>query len=615
MHYVELHCHSNYSFKEGASSVEELLMIAKNLEYPALGLTDHDNLCGAMEFSRVANSIGVKPITGAEITMEDGSHITLLVKNRSGYSNLCNLITYSRVGSDTHRLRPRLSWKFFEEHANGLILLTGCSKGNIPKLIVDGRSTDAEIELRKYLDWFGGRNVFVELQQNRVYGDTLRNRGLVSLAQENNVGVVATNNVHYHVRDRHQLHDALVSIKNNKTLETSHIERRPNANFYLKSSYEMSQLFKHYPKAIDNTVAIADRCVFNLKEDLGYKLPDYRVPHGYTTQSYLEYICTKAAVRKYGDRQDIVKERLREEFRLIELHGLAGFFLIYYDIIQIARQVMIDLGLNDVETPLEVRPPGRGRGSSVAMLVGYLIGLSHIDPLQYDLSLGRVINDEMGKTIDIDLDFPRNIREELIKRIHEKYGWDHALITGAISSYKIKGCIKDLGKVLGLPDADLSQLAKQADVYHSRNLREEADRLPNLHDKITMQVWGNLFNLADQLLGFPKYLSQHSGGMIIGSSPLIDLVPAQPGAIDHRYICHWDKDSIADAGFVKIDCLGLGALSQMQEMFQLIEKHKHTSIDISRINFNDKAVYKSIHTGDTIGVFQIESPAQMQNVG
>ena len=193
------------------------------------------------------------------------------IKNRSGYSNLCNIITYSRVGSGTHRLRPRLSWKFFEELANGLILLTGCSKGNIPKLIVDGRSTDAEIELRKYLDWFGGRNVFVELQQNRVYGDTLRNRGLVSLAQENNVGVVASNNVHYHVRDRHQLHDALVSIKNNKTLDTSHIERRPNANFYLKSSYEMSQLFKHYPEAIDNTVAIADRCVFNLKEDLtGY---------------------------------------------------------------------------------------------------------------------------------------------------------------------------------------------------------------------------------------------------------------------------------------------------------------------------------------------------------
>ena len=612
--YAELHCHSNYSFQEGASSLEELLVQAKQLGYPALALTDHDNLCGAMEFSRIANGVGVPPITGAEVTLKDGSHLTLLASTRLGYSNLCNLVTYSRMGQDGDRLDPRLDPALLSDHAEGLVLLTGCPKGRVPGLIAEGRANDAEIELRDYLEWFGADSVFVEIQQNLVYGDTPRNKQLVRLARKLGVDVVATNNVHYHVPQRHRLQDALVAIQHNKTLEETHRERRPNANYYLKSPSQMAALFQELPEAVRNTVCIAERCAFNLETTLGYELPDYDVPPGYTPQSYLEEICTQAAIRKYGSIDPRVRQRLEEEFRLIRKHDLAGFFLIYYEVIQVARQVMIDLGLSDPEIPLEERPPGRGRGSSVAMLVGYLIGLSHIDPLDYGLSLDRFINDENAGSLDIDLDFPRDIREELIKRVHERYGWKRAALTGAISTYKMKGCIRDLGKALGLHSEDIDKLAKRVDTRHAKSLGSEMSILPDFRDKVDSPVWHTLVELASELRGFPKYLMQHSGGMIISSSPLIDMVPVQPGGMKDRYICHWDRDSVHDAKFVKIDFLALGALSQMQEALQLVEQRRDQFIDLSRIDFNDRQVYDSIHKADTIGIFQVESAAQMQTV-
>ena len=610
--YAELHCHSNYSFQEGASSVSELLVQAKGLGYGSLALTDHDNVCGAMEFARIATSLGVQPITGAEVTLKDGSHLTLLAETRKGYANLCNLITYSRIGGD--RLEPKLDPAFLPHHAEGLVLLTGCSRGRVPSLLVEGRQGDAEAEARSYLQWFGTDNVFIELQQNLVYGDTPRNRRLCRLARRLGIGVVATNNVHYHVPERHRLQDALVAIRHNKTLEETHPGRRPNANFCLKSPAQMAALFQEVPEAIRSSTTIAERCAFNLKEDLGYQFPDYPVPDGYTSQTYLEKLCHEAALRRYGSITPRIRDRLSEEFRLVQKHNLAGFFLIYHSIIQLAREVMIDLGLVDREVPLEERPPGRGRGSSVAMLLGYLIGLSHIDPLEYNLSLERFISDEMGAVPDIDLDFPRDIREELIKRVHEKWGWDHAALTGMIGTYKMKGCVRDLGKALGLPAEDVDKLAKRVDTRNAEGLKSEMALLPDFRHKVDAAGWRDLIYLAPQLQGFPKYLAQHPGGMVIGSSPLIDIVPVQPGAVEDRYICHWDKDSIDDAGFVKIDFLALGALSQMQEALQLIERRTGRYIDLSRIDFEDREVYASLHKADTIGIFQVESAAQMQAI-
>ena len=577
--YTELHCHSNYSFQEGASSVGELVASARALGYRALALTDHDNLCGALEFARAATNLGIRPITGAEVTLMGGSHLTLLAETRQGYGNLCRLLSYSRIAGEW--LDPRLDPKHLPQHAEGLILLTGCSKGRVPGLAAAGKLKEAEAEAREYLEWFGAGNVFVELQRNLIYGDTQRDRHLCQLARKLGVGVVATNNVHYHIPERHRLQDALVAISHCMTLEETHRERRPNAHFYLKSPAEMEDLFRDIPEAIQNSARIAERCAFDLTRNLGYQFPDYPVPEGYTPQSYLERLCHEAAVRRYGAITPRVQERLDEEFRLIERHNLAGFFLIYHEIIQMAREVMIELGLSDREMPLEERPPGRGRGSSVAMVVGYLIGLSHIDPLQFNLSLDRFLNDEMGTVPDIDLDFPRDIREKLIVRVHERWGWDHAALTGMISTYQMKGAIRDLGKALGLPAEDVDKLAKRVDTRHARDLRSEMVGLPDFRHVVEAPVWRDLIDLAAQLDGFPKYLAQHPGGMVISSSPLIEMVPVQQSAIDGRYICHWDKESIDEAGFVKIDFLALGALSQMQEALGLVEQRTGQYVDLS----------------------------------
>ncbi|MEK7880000.1 MAG: PHP domain-containing protein, partial [candidate division NC10 bacterium] len=453
--------------------------------------------------------------------------------------------------------------KHLAKLAEGLVLLTGCRKGRVPTLLAEGRHREAEEALVQYLEWFGTANVFVELQQNLVRGDTQRNRRLIELSRKLGVGVVATNNVHYHAPERRRLQDALVAVRHNQTLEETHRERRPNGQFYLKSPAKMVELFRECPEAVETTLRIAGRCTFDLTRDLGYQFPDYPVPEGFTSQTYLERLCYQAAERRYGGVTEAVKSRLREEFRLVQRHNLAGFLLIYYDIIQLARQIMIELGLSDPEIPLEERPPGRGRGSSVAMLVGYLIGLSHIDPLEFNLSLERFLSDDMSSVPDIDLDFPRNIREELIKRVHEKWGWDHAALSGMISTYQLKGAIRDLGKALGLPRQEVGKLAKRVDSHSARELKLEMLGLPEFRDKVDAPVWRDLIDLAAQLDGFPKYLAQHPGGMIISSAPLIDMAPVQQGAIEGRYICQWDKDSIAQAGFVKIDFLALGALSQM----------------------------------------------------
>jgi error-prone DNA polymerase len=612
MAYAELHCHSSYSFKEGASSVEELLVRARELGYPALALTDHDNLCGAMHFAQVARSLDIQPITGVEITLKDSSHLTLLAATRQGYRNLCNLITYSYLNN---RQNPSLDPQHLQEHTEGIILLTGCPKGQLCNLITERRNDEAETLLRQYLDWFGSPHVFVELEQRLVWEDVRRNRQLAQLARKLELGVVATNNVHYHLPERRRLQDALVAIQHNKSLEGTHRERRVNGQFYLKSHQEMATLFQSYPEAIRNTLRIAQQCAFDLTRDLDYHFPDYPVPKGYTPQSYLEELCCQAAQRRYGEITDKVKARLLEEFNLIRRHQLAGFLLIYHEIIQLARQIMIELGLSDPEIALEERPPGRGRGSSVAMLVGYLIGLSHIDPLEYNLSLERFLpEDAMAAVPDIDLDFPRNIREELIKRVHEKWGWDCAALTGMISTYQLKGAIHDLGKALGLPRADVNQLAKRVESHSAQELALEMSLLPEFKDRIDTPVWQDLIDLAAQLDGFPKYLAQHPGGMIISSSPLVDLVPVQPGAIQGRYIVQWDKDAIDAAGFIKIDFLALGALSQMQEALQLIEARTQTYLDLSRIDFADEGVYQMLHRADTIGIFQVESAAQMQTI-
>ncbi len=611
--YAELHLHTNYSFQEGASSIGEMVGQAAGLGYQALAVTDHDNLCGAVEFAEACHDAGIQPIIGCEVTLAGGRHLTLLAETRTGYGNLCWLVSQAHIED---RRQPELDPALLEGRTQGLIALSGCRRGEVPSLLDEQRFAEARDVASRYRDLFGEGSYFLELQQHLVQGDTRRNQRLVNMAQELGVGVAATGNVHYHVRERHRLQDCLVAVRNNTSLEESHRERRPNSEFFLKPPEVMAGLFQWCPEAVENTARIARRCAaFDLTQDLGYQFPDHPVPKGHTPQTYLEQVCRQAAERRYGSITLEVRQRLDLEFGLIQKHNLAGFFLIYRDIVLLAQEVAVDLGLADPETPVEFNPPGRGRGSSVSMLVGYLLGISHIDPLNYGLSLERFLpDDELASVPDIDLDFPRNIREELILRVHEKYGWERAALTGMIDTYRTRGAVRDLGLALGLPPDQVGKLAKRVDERDGIPLGEQMGLLPDFQDKVKAPLWQHLIDLAGQLYGFPRRLAQHPGGMVIGSSPLTDIVPVQPSAIQGRYVMQWDKDSIDQARFVKIDFLAIGALSQAQDALRAIEARHGAFPDLSRIDFEDPSVYAMLHKADTIGVFQVESAAQQQTI-
>ena len=608
MAYAELHTHSFYSFGRGASHIHELIATAKELDYKALALTD-TTLCGALEFARTSSSLDIHPITGGEITLEDGSHLTLLARTRKGYGNLSRLFTHANMANRTD---PRLDPKYLCEHSEGLVLLTGCRDGSLSRLVSGRRYEKARHTLKEYMEWFGAGGVYVELQQNRVNGDTERNRKLIHIARSVGVPVVATNNVHYHSPDRHRLQNVLTAVEKNSTLDRAVHLIKPSAEFYLKVQSDMERLFREIPEAISNTTRIADDCSFNLSRDLGYRLPEPPVPEDYTPESYLRQLCNEAAIRRYSDVTQRVEVRLQEEFRLFRKHGLCGFLLLYREIVQIAREIMVEEGTIGPETPLEWHLPGRGRGSSVALLTGYLIGISHVDPLLYDLSLERFLPEDTKTLPDIDLDFPRELRDKLIERVHRRFGPEHAVLTGAIATYQIRGIIADVGKALGLPHEDLKRLSDSIHSHDPSNLREEMLELPDCRDKVDAPGWRELIDLAPQLIDAPKGLGQHVGGMILSSSPIPEMVPVREGAIQGRYIMDWDKDSISDAGFAKIDILSLPVLDQMDQAVELIEEGTGQRVDLSRIDPEASGVYDMINQGRSMGVFLLQSPAQLK---
>ena len=637
--YVELHLHSNYSLLEGASSIEELVWTAEAQGHRALALTDHEGLFGAMEFARSAKEAGLRPITGLELTVvEPGSegdeaaasggdvrsHLTLLAETRQGYANLCRLSSYAfglreteAKAKEQRRLDPVLPIADLEAHAEGLIVLSGCREGRVPSLVQAGRIAEAEAMLRKLVEWFGPQQVFVELQDQYVHGDRPRNLALVALAERAGVGVVGTGDVHYHVRERHRLQDVMVAIRHRKTLDESHRERRSNAEFYLRSPEEQARRFAAYhPEAAANSVRIARRCVFDLTEDLGYRLPSPETESGRSPQEELAAICRERLAERYSGQHARYRERaqtrLEHELTLVEQNKLGGFFLIYHRVFELAMKVAEEVRGDRSARARANMPPGRGRGSSVASIICYLIGLSHVDPIENRLPIDRFLNDEMRTLPDIDLDFARDIRRELIEQVYDVWGKDHAALVATFPTYRLRSALRDVGKALGLPMAEIDRLAKRASPHDGmEQLPEELARHPEFADRADARGWRDLVELAQQLAGFPRHLSQHVGGMVISSEPLIDCVPCQPAAWPNRYLCHWDKDSVDDARMVKIDFLGLGMLSVVEEAVELVEAHEGVSLDLSRIDLEDEAVYDDICRGDTVGVFQIESRAQI----
>jgi error-prone DNA polymerase len=682
--YVELHCHSGYSFLDGASHPEELVLKARELGYPALALTDHNGLYGSMEFAQQARAEGLQPITGAELTIRDseldalvdearrageakarrrergepmprrhstpdasprgpdvgndlslteitggfdpwayerpgdtdplrvGTHVTLLAENPIGYANLCRLLSEAHLRSP--RRQPSLPLSSLLERAEGLILLTGCRRSPLFRAL-ESSEADADALARRLVGAFGPGNVFVELQDNRGKGDGARNRALGRLATRLGLPAVATGNVHYHRPGRHRLQDVLVSIRNRSTLDGSHGMRRPNRLFHLASAQEMTHRFQSRPDALRNTLLIAERCArFDLTHDLGYEFPDFEGSELGSATEVLGAVCEAALDEKYpsgSKHRDEAARRLLEELNLVDHHGLAGFFLVYRDIMNLAREV----GARVRGTAPRARsnlPPGRGRGSSVSSIICYLIGLSHIDPVANDLFLGRFLNEALRTVPDIDLDFPRDIREELILEVYRRYGNAHAGLVCTFPTYRIRSAVREIGKSLDLPAGELEKLSKLAEHRSAAGLKEELENLPEFKERSNAPLWQALGALAEGISGLPRHISQHVGGMIISSRPLVEIVPLEPAAWEGRVLCQWDKDSCDDAGFIKIDFLALGMLSLVEEATDLIHERDGATPDLSRIDFEDPVVYDRICSGDTVGMFQVESRAQIQ---
>jgi error-prone DNA polymerase len=619
--YSELHAHSAFSFLDGASSPEELAGAAADLGLESLALTDHDGLSGSLAFAHAAKTAGVRPITGAELTLADGSHLTLLAASERGYSNLCRLITLAHADTrpppDRRPVPPALDSAHLEAHADGLICLTGCARdGAVPRLITANKRAEARTTARHLVSIFGRENVGVEVQRPQLRGERALARSLRDLAEVLRLPLVGTGNVHMHHSRRGPLQDAFVAIRHRLTLDSSERQRRGNHSAVLRPPAESARLLAHIaPGAAEQSVRIAERCEFDITRDLGYRFPDFAADRGETADGALHRICMHQLGARYPNavKRRTALERLETELQLIAYHDLAGFFLMHRELLELAREVARDV--RPAGSARRWLPPGRGRGSSVGSIVCYLTGLSHIDPIESNLFLGRFLNKDMASVPDIDLDFPRDVRERLIEEVIARYGPDHAALVAAFPTFRMRMAIRELGAALALPEADLERLARLSDGWSRPDaLEEELRRLPDGERKLESPRWRALVDLAREAAGLPRHLSQHSGGMIVSARPLVELVPVVPAAFPGRQMCQWDKDSCADAGFVKIDLLGLGMLSAVEECVDSIARGRGERIDLSRIGFDDPGVYAEIQDADTVGAFQIESRAQMQSL-
>ena len=613
--YAELHCHSAYSFLDGASPPDEILAAAHRLRLPAVALTDRNGVYGSLAFAHAARPLGIQAITGAEITLTDGSHLVLLAESAPGYANLCRLLTEAHLGAE--RLDPRLPLSSIEGRQDGLIILSGARRDGLLPRTLEHEGLSATRKLAEQCkERFGPDRFFVEIQRNRVRGDMALSRALTGIAYDLGLRPVATGSVHYHKRQLHRLHDVMVAIRHRTTLDGSHRLRNPNSEFYLRPSEEVAALFNDCSDAVATTGIIAERCkAFDLTRDLGYTFPDFRGADRAPAPQALAELCHARMLERYppGSRYHTqALRRLEEELKLIEHHTLSGFFLVYHDLFDLAREVAADIRRGSRRASGNLLP-GRGRGSSVSSIVCYLLGLSHIDPIANKLFLGRFLNESLASVPDIDLDFPREIREELIRRVYTRYGAEHAGLVCSFPTYRLRSAVREIGKALDLPLGEIELVAKLAD-GRADELLDEMDHLPGFQGRKDAPLWKELCQLAHEIRGLPRHVSQHPGGMIISSRPLIELVPLERAAMEDRVVCQWDKDSCDDARFIKIDFLALGMLSLVEECVELIARRTGSAPDLSRIDFEDPVIYDRICAGDTIGLFQIESRAQIQMI-
>jgi error-prone DNA polymerase len=577
--YVELHCQSNYSFLRGASHPDELVNRAAELGYVALAVTDHNSLAGVVRAHTAAKAVGLKLLIGAEITPEDSPPVLLYAPDRIAYGRLTRLITRGR------RLAEKgdclLHFQDVAEHAEGLLAVVLPDFGDTGK------------NLARFRDVFGDRCHLAVALHNGPNDDDEMDR-LIKLGRRARLPLVATNDVHYHSPERRQLHDVLTAIRHGVTVAELGKRRFANGERHLKLPAEMKALFRRCPKAIAHALALAERCHFSLDE-LRYEYPEEICPPGATPSQHLANLTWAGANERYPKGiPEKVRDLLERELRLIEELRYEAYFLTVWDLVKFARRQGILC---------------QGRGSAANSAVCFCLGITSVDPDRTDLLFERFVSRERDEAPDIDVDFEHERREEVIQYIYKKYGRNRAGLVAEVIAYRPRSAVRDVGKALGLSLDCVDRLAKTVDHHGEENGFDERIREAGLDPRSPeMTVFANLVTL---LLGFPRHLSQHVGGFVITRGLLSELVPLENAAMPERTVIEWDKDDVEALGILKVDCLALGMLTAIRKAFDLLANHHGVKMTMADVPAEDATVYDMIGKADTVGVFQIESRAQM----
>ena len=593
--YVELHCHSYFSLLDGASSPEALIERAASLGYRALALTDHDGLYGAVRFWQAARDQKIKPIIGAELTLASGHHLTLLAETSIGYANLCRLISLGQLAGQ--KGQPRLTLGTLAEHARGLLCLSGCRKGAVTSALLANDEEGAYIAAGRLRGIFGSDCFWIELQHHGLPADTRLTEEGLALARRLGVGYVATNNVHYAERSGQRLHDVLTCIRHHTTLPEVLAGGllHPNSELFLKSPQEMTALFSGLPQAVGNTLRIAERCDVGL-DFSAQRMPAFPAPPGHTLLSYLRALSEQGLQHKLDPVTPEARAQLAHELAVIERMGLAGYFLVVWDIVRFARSHGIRC---------------HGRGSAANSLVAYLLDITPVDPLRHHLLFERFLSEGTHTMPDIDVDFGADRREEVIQYVYERYGKEHVAMVCNVVTYRARSALREVAEALAFPSDVIDRAAKALDTYSAAKAAEQIQNA-NLDPSCPSQPWQVLAELLRDIDGVPRHLSIHVGGMLITAAPLVEVVPVERAAMPGRVVVQWNKDSVEDAGLIKIDLLSLRTLGMIEEALRHIREQRGVELDIDRLPLDDPMIYEMLQRADTIGCFQVESRAQIQ---
>src|SRR6266404_1068962 len=600
--FIELHSRSAFSFLEGSSLPEDLIATCAHLNMPAMALLDRDGVYGAPRFYMAAKTARIKAHLGAELTSENSSitfRLPLLVSCRSGYQNLCRLITKMKLR--TKKGEGAVRMEELQEHGSGLICLTGGDDGPLAIALARGGMEEARRSVERLTNMFGQENVYVELQRHFHREQEARNHAAIEIARSLQLPLLATNGVCYATPRERELCDVFTAIRNHCTLAAAGRLLARNFERHLKSPEEMHKLFSDFPEAIVNTAELSSRLEFTLK-DLGYEFPKYPVSEGETMMSFLQERTREGFQQRYGraaaDLQSRARQQVERELKLIEKLKLEGYFLIVWDLVRFCREQNILV---------------QGRGSAANSAVCYSLGITAIDPVGMDLLFERFLSEERGEWPDIDLDLPSgDQRERVIQYLYKRYGERGAAMTANVITYRSRMAGREMGKALGFDPETLDKVSTAVSTWEYRDAHDALDR--RFHDAgldLRHPRLRKYFELCEAVQDLPRHLGQHSGGMVICQGQLDTVVPLEPASMPGRVVVQWDKEDCADLGIIKVDLLGLGMMAVLEDSIMLIRDHYREEVDLAHLPADDPKVYSTLQKADTIGMFQVESRAQM----